>query len=174
MRVTQKLIKEIVHQVIGEDVLPLIIYLKGKKNISEFEIAESINIEVNEARNMLYRLHGHHLVTYHRKKDREKGWYISYWTFNPRRVLELKEKLHTERITHLKERLQREEANVNAFFMCNNMCARLTFEHALDFEFKCPECGVLMHQQDNTKTIEHLRTSIEDAIQTSGVINTGS
>jgi len=174
MKVTPKLIKQVVHQVVGEDVIPLLVYLRGKKNISEFEIAENIDIEVNEARNMLYRLHGHHLVTYHRKKDREKGWYISYWTFNPQRVLEIREKLHEESISRLKERLKREEDNLNAFFMCTNLCARLTFDHAIDFEFKCPECGVLMNQQDNTKTIEHLRGRIQDAMQASGVVNTHS
>lgn len=176
-RVTLNLIREVVTQVVGEDVMPLITYLKGKKNISEFAIAEGIDIEVNEARNMLYRLHGHYLVTYHRKKDKEKGWYISYWTFNPSRVLELKQHIHLNTISKLQERLKKEEQNINGFFLCTNMCARLDFENALEIDFKCPECGALMHQQDNTKTIEHLKVRIQE-ITNAGItahgINTGS
>ncbi|MBS3165383.1 hypothetical protein J4439_08200 [Candidatus Woesearchaeota archaeon] len=172
MRVHDKLVKEVVSEVVGEDVLPLIAYLKGKRNISEFTIAESIDIEVNEARNMLYRLHGMHLVTYHRKKDKEKGWYISYWTFNPSRVVELKDRLHLERVAALKERLRREEQNLNAFFICTSMCSRLEFERAMEYDFKCPECGTLMTQQDNSKTIEHLRARIQD-LGRSGAVRTG-
>ncbi len=178
MRVTQKLIKNVISQVVGEDVMPLVNYLKGKKNISEFTIAEDINIEVNQARNMLYRLHGLHLVNYHRKKDKEKGWYISYWTFNPKRVLELKKHIHFNNITKLQERLKKEEQNLNGFFLCTNMCARLDFESALEYDFKCPECGVMMNQQDNSRTIEHLKNRISelanDSVLSGAIINTGS
>ncbi len=176
-RVTPNLIREVVTRLVGEDVMPLITYLKGKRNISEFAIAEGIDIEVNEARNMLYRLHGHYLVTYHRKKDKEKGWYISYWTFNPSRVLELQHHIHLDTISKLQERLKKEEQNVNGFFLCTNMCARLDFENALELDFKCPECGALMHQQDNTKTIEHLRNRLQEITNagiTPGAVNTGS
>ncbi len=177
MRVTAKRIREVVTQAVGEDVMPLVQYLKGKKNISEFTIAEDIDIEVNQARNMLYRLHGKHLVTYHRKKDKEKGWYISYWTLNPSRVIELHRLIHLNRISKLQERLRKEERNVNGFFLCTNMCARLDVDKALEFDFRCPECGTLMNQQNNQRTIEHLRNRIQEITAkgiASGAIKTGS
>ena len=175
-RVTPKLMREVVTQVVGEDVMPLVKYLKGKKNISEFTIAEDVDLEVNETRNMLYRLHGKHLVTYHRKKDKVKGWYISYWTLNPSRVIELQRHIHLDRIAKLQERLKKEEQNVNGFFLCTNMCARLDFEKAIEFDFRCPECGVLMNQQNNLRTIEHLKNRIQEITAkgiASGAIKTG-
>jgi transcription initiation factor TFIIE subunit alpha len=152
---------ELVKLVVGEDVVPLVVYLQDRKNISEFKIAETINMEVNATRNMLYRLHNLNLVTYTRKKDRVKGWYISYWTFNKRRVKDLMKDTKKEEISKLKERLEKEETNMNSYFMCPNLCTRLDFEQATDFEYKCPECGQLLKQQDNTKTIAHIKDKIK-------------
>lgn len=162
MKLNQKLIMDTVAELVGDDVLPVVNYLKDRRNISEFKIAEKVRLEVNETRNMLYRLHNHSLVSYHRKKDKEKGWYISYWTFNPKRINDLIVLMNRERLQKLYERLSREEENLNCFFICSNLCSRLDFEKALEFEFKCPECGSLMNQQDNTKTVEHLQRQITE------------
>jgi transcription initiation factor TFIIE subunit alpha len=141
-------------------VLSVVEYLKDKKNISEFKIAESLNEEVNRIRNMLYRLHTHNLVTYIRKKDKLKGWYISYWTLNLNAVLVIQVKMKKEQIESLKERLEREEENINGFFLCPNLCSRLALDQAMFYNFKCPECGTLMNQQDNTRTIARLKEKI--------------
>src|SRR3989338_2052621 len=93
-KVTNKKIYDIVGEVVGNDAVKVVEYLKDKQNISEFKIAEKTNSEIHHIRNVLYRLHNQHLVTYKRKKDRQKGWYISYWTFNKRRVKDL--------VSHLK------------------------------------------------------------------------
>jgi transcription initiation factor TFIIE subunit alpha len=148
-------------ELVGEDVLPLVKFLRNRKNISEFKIAEKINVEVNQTRNMLYRLHDHNLVTYQRKKDRIKGWYISYWTFNPKRMKQLIGQLKKAKLVSLKEKLKKEEDNQNSYCICPNICVRLDFDQAADFEFKCPECGNLLVQQDNTKTIDNLKEKIK-------------
>ena len=36
----------------------------------------------------------------------------------------------------------------------------MDFEKATDFNFKCPECGELMNQLDNTRTIDFLKDQI--------------
>ncbi|MBW2978857.1 hypothetical protein KY304_01975, partial [Candidatus Woesearchaeota archaeon] len=64
MKLTKKEIDDIICQVAGEDVLPLVKVLKNKKNVSEFKIAESIKKEINLTRNMLYRLYDHNLVSF--------------------------------------------------------------------------------------------------------------
>ncbi|MBI2580230.1 hypothetical protein HYV85_00280, partial [Candidatus Woesearchaeota archaeon] len=61
-----------VAEVVGQDAVPIVQYLKGKKNISEFKIAESIKAEVNSVRKMLYAMQTSNLVSYYRKKDRQK------------------------------------------------------------------------------------------------------
>ena len=162
MTLTGKKINETVSEMVGEDTLPVVKYLKGRKNISEFKIAEKTGLEVNSTRSILYRLHKRNLVNYHRKKDRIKGWYISYWTFNIKGLkhsMTMDEKLRLER---LKERLAKEEMNQNSFYICPNICARLDFDKATEFEFKCPECGNILNLQDNTKTIDRLKEQIAE------------
>ncbi|MFH1398582.1 MAG: hypothetical protein ABIG95_00540 [Candidatus Woesearchaeota archaeon] len=160
MKITNQKIYETVARVMGEDVVPLVKYLQDRKNVSEFKIAEQIKIEVNKTRSMLYKLHGHNLVTYQRKKDRQKGWYISYWTFNKKKVRDLLSHIQKDELSLLKDRLKK-EADHNSFFICPSLCVRLDFEHATSFDYRCPECGQLLKQQDNSKTIKHLKTKIK-------------
>jgi transcription initiation factor TFIIE subunit alpha len=101
-------------------------------------------------------------VTYNRKKDRQKGWYISYWTFNRKRVKDILASTKKEEIAKLSERLLKEEINQNSYFICPNLCMRLDFEQATDLDYKCPECGQLLRHLDNSKTIRHLREKIKE------------
>ncbi|MGM5488497.1 MAG: hypothetical protein ACQESG_06100 [Nanobdellota archaeon] len=162
MKITTKLMEDTVAELVGEDVLPVMRYLKDKKDISEFQIADQLGFEVNQTRNMLYRMFDKNIVVYHRKKDRIKGWYISYWTLNSPRIKQLVRELKEQKLNQLKEKLTKEEANQNMFFLCPSLCVRVDFDQAINFEFKCPECGSLLSQQDNSKTIENLRKRIEE------------
>ena len=162
IRLTNKLIQETLIEAVGEDTLVVIDFLKNRKNISEFVIGEKINVEIHQVRNMLYRLHQRHLATYKRKKDSKKGYYISYWTFNKKRIKDLVLEIHREKLLTLRERLVREEQNKGCFFLCSNACARLDFAQSSELDFRCPECGSLLQQQDNERTIEHLKQKIKE------------
>lgn len=158
MRISNNIIDSVVKEVVGEDAIPLVRFLKNNKNVSEFKIADVIKKEVNATRNMLYRLYENNLVSFMRKKDKQKGWYIYYWTFNQKRVKYLIVDLKKKRLTRLKERVGREkESN---FFGCKNQCIRLNFDQATNFYFKCPECGTVLDQEDNTKVIEEIQKEI--------------
>jgi len=133
--------------------------LKGKENVSEFRIASRLKREINKIRNVLYRLYEKSLVRFIRKKDKKKGWYIYYWTFNKGRVKELMIQLLQQKLERLRERLSREESE--QFFLCVNGCVRLDFEQSAGFSFKCPECNKLLEHQDNIKTIKNLREQIK-------------
>lgn len=162
MRITNNKIYDTVKEVVGEDSVKIVEFLKDKKNISDFKIAEKTDTDIHETRNILYRLFNHNLVTYYRKKDRQKGWYISYWTFNKKRVKDLIKNLNVSKLSKYKERLFEEEKNRGNFFLCPKACVRVGFEKATDFEFRCPECGSILDQQDNAKTIDFLRQRIKE------------
>ena len=162
MKITNNKIYETVKEVVGEDSLKVVEFLKDKKNISDFKIAEKTDTDIHEIRNILYRLFNHNLVTYYRKKDRQKGWYISYWTFNKKRIKDLIKQLNVANLTKYKSRLYDEETNKGNFFLCPNACIRANFEKATDFEFRCPECGSLLVQQDNIKTINFLKQKVKE------------
>lgn len=151
---------EVVSDLVGEDTLPIIKVLKKRPNTSEFKISEETNIAVNRIRNILYRLQSQNLVTYYKKKDRIKGWYISYWSFNAHGLKDAAINLERKKLEELKERLAKEEANKGLFYICKNICLRADFDTATNLNFLCPECGNLLNQHDNTETIAALKKKI--------------
>ncbi|MEM3370283.1 MAG: hypothetical protein QXW00_03700 [Candidatus Woesearchaeota archaeon] len=159
MKLSNNLIKDVVTELAGEQAVPIVMVLKDQPNFSEFKVAEALKMEIKDIRKALYKLLENNLVSFRRKKDKKKGWYIYYWTFNPETVKYLYSDIRAKKLAKLKERLEREEANT--FYMCPNKCVRLDFDKASDFEFHCPECGSLMEVQDNTATIAHLKEEIE-------------
>jgi transcription initiation factor TFIIE subunit alpha len=160
MTVTKKQIEHVVKELVGEEGLPFVFFIKGKKHISEFIIAEELDEEIHKTRNILYRLFEHNIVSFTRKKDKIKGWYICYWDFNEKNIPYLIEKIKQDKIDKLYERLGREQDNF--FYMCRNACTRMSFEHAIEINYKCPECSEVMHEQDNARTIEFLKEKIKE------------
>ena len=168
MKITNTKIFDTVKEVVGEDSLKVVEFLKDKKNISDFKIAEKVKTDIHEIRNILYRLYNHNLVSYYRKKDRQKGWYISYWTFNKKRIKDLMKNLHYSKIDKFTKRLEHEETNRGNIYLCPGACVRVNFEGATDFGFKCPECGSILNLQDNEKTIQFLQETIKELHKTNG------
>ena len=158
MKISNELLDELVIALTGEDILPLIHILRNKNNVSEFKLAEKLNVTVNQTRNMLYRLNEHNLVTFMRKKDKKKGWYIYYWTLNQRSANNALKKLREKQLSDFKIRLEREQIGI--FYVCPMGCMRLKMEVAMDYDFKCQECGALLRVQDNMKTIENIKNRI--------------
>jgi len=153
-------IDDLVVNFAGEDVLPLVTLLKGKENVSEFVIADRLNVTVNQVRNMLYRLHKSNLVTFTRKKDKKKGWYIYYWTLAMKNIKDALFNQKKRQLVDFQEKLAKE--NTGKFYVCPVKCARLTMEDAMEADFHCPECGQLMTEQDNKRTIENLDRRIAE------------
>lgn len=160
MRLTQKKIEEIMLSILGEEGLPLIKELSGKQNVSEFELADRLKKDIKLVRKMLYLLYNHNLVSFIRKKDKIKGWYIYYWTLLPESIKFNYVKRKKELLAKLQQRL--EEETKELFFTCPNKCVRLNFDQAMDFEFHCPECGELTSQDNNTERVETLRKKISE------------
>jgi transcription initiation factor TFIIE subunit alpha len=150
----------VVTELVGAHAMPIIEFLKGKEKISEFIIAEELNMEINETRNVLYKLLEHNIVSFLRKKDKIKGWYICYWDFNPIMVPQLKHKILVSKRDKLLDRLKQEESG--QYYICKYACSRMTFENAVEQNFKCSECGTIMQEQDNARTKEFLRERITD------------
>ena len=114
---------------------------------------------IKETRNMLYRLYKSNLVTFSRKKDKQKGWYIYYWTFNSKNVKYLFIKHKQKRLKKLQERINREKNDL--FYICEHKCIRFNFDQGTNFNFKCPECGDLMFQEDNLPIIEQIERDMK-------------
>ncbi|MFH0798276.1 MAG: hypothetical protein V1906_02595, partial [Candidatus Woesearchaeota archaeon] len=123
-------------------------------------LAEDLNITVNQIRNMLYRLHKHNLVSFIRKKDKKKGWYIYYWTLDLKNTKGALQNFKRDQLEDFKGRLEKEEAGV--FYVCPNKCRRYHMEQAMEVDFRCQECGELVREQDNARTIVNLKDRINE------------
>ncbi|MBS3144686.1 hypothetical protein J4208_03810 [Candidatus Woesearchaeota archaeon] len=159
MRLSQPLMEELVKEVAGDDVLALLRLILGKSNVSEFKIAEKLNITVNQVRNMLYRLNEHNLVAFTRKKDKEKGWYIYFWTFDTfnARLLIIERK--QKKIAELKRMIN--EENTTGMYVCPSRCIRVNAQQALDLEYKCTTCNTLLKEEDSRQLVEKTKNYIE-------------
>jgi transcription initiation factor TFIIE subunit alpha len=152
---------EVIRAAAGEDAIKLVKVMSGK-DVSEFNMVKDAKLDIQQVRNILYRLHSSNLADYKRIKDNQKGIYISYWTFNKAMVNELFNKLKKERLERFKERLVTETNNINGFFICPSACTRVDFAKAEQLKFRCEECGQLLGQEDNTRTIDVLREKIRE------------
>ena len=151
MKQNKTAVADSVAEYVGRDVGAIIRELLGKKDYSEFKLAEALGAEVNETRNLLYKLHSLNLASFIKKKDNKKGWYIYYWTFHDEKVGAFLLNEKRSRLALLREKISKEKDG--SFFSCKTRCGRLDFDKAVDFSFRCPECGELL-AQDNNKVAE--------------------
>lgn len=152
------IIEDLVREIAGEEAIPLVNLIKKKGNVSEFKLAEKLQISVNQVRNLLYKLGAHNLVSFTRKKDKKKGWYIYYWAFKMGLAGDLIITIKKRKLEELKEKLQYESSQ--SFFVCPDKHVRVKFENALETEFKCPECGQVLEEHDNKSYIENIKKQI--------------
>lgn len=158
MKVSQQLINRYISEIAGSEALPIVKELRGNKVISEFKLAEKVDLEVNQTRSLLYKLYQVNLVEFTRKKDKKKGWYVYYWSFSSKHLDRFISKARKKRIELLRDRLKEErEGN---FFSCEERCTRLDFSKAVDLEFKCPECGRLLDLVNREGKIEELEEEL--------------
>ncbi len=168
MRLNQKKIEEVILAVLGEGGLALLKELHGKENISEFDLANKTKKDIKVIRKMLYLLYNNNLVGFTRKKDKIKGWYIYYWTLLPESFMFYYLKKRREALLDLKNRLG--EGQRELFYSCKSNCAKLNFDQAIDFEFRCPECGELVNQDEGEEkdTLKKKIADIEEELASAG------
>jgi transcription initiation factor TFIIE subunit alpha len=160
MKASNKIIEEVVGELLGEDAVNLALFVKGKSKVSEFAVAKHLKKDIHHARAILYKLFEANILVFERKKDRQKGWYITYWDFFPDNIMHIYKKIQASKLEKLKDRLKKEEAS--GYYMCKNACTRLDFDKASEFGYKCPECGEIMNPMDNKRTIEFINEKIDD------------
>ena len=156
MQIPDELIFNLVKQVAGSDTIALFELLKGRKNVSEFKIAEKMGISVNQVRNMLYRLQEFNLVFHIRRKDKTKGWYIYYWTFDIHKAINLIVDIKQKEIGDYEKEI--EQMGVKRYFICKPCRVKISEESALESQFTCFDCGeVLVTQDDDRRKRELVR-----------------
>ncbi len=157
------IVDEFVTEIAGKDAVKLFNLLKKYQNISEFTLAEELKMSINQVRNLLYKLNAYNLVFSNRKKDREKGWYIYYWTFNFKHARDLLRNRKEQEIEKLKIELEKQRDH--KYYVCPTDGIRYELEDALESNYKCNECGTILRQEDASKKINEIESRINKLTQ---------
>ena len=154
----EKLLYEVAEILIGSRGMEVVDLLIDKRDVNEFKIAKKLKLTINQARNLLYKLYATDVVSFIRKKDKAKGWYIYYWTLNKLKALELLAKTKEKEIQQHEFLLKSRENK--QFYICNGCNIELTADNALNHNFICQECGKLLELHDDREKIEEVERVI--------------
>lgn len=144
---------------VGVNALPVIEQLQKRRNVSEFTIAEKLKLSINQFRHIIYKLDTYNLVSSTRRKDKQKGWYVYYWTFHPERLEKLYWDLKRKKLARLKKRIGTEQ--ITSFYVCPNKDVRVPLTEAMELNFRCPECGKLL-LEDKVNLVKKMNSEIEE------------
>ena len=153
------LLKNIVEDIAGKQAREIVDLLFEKRDINEFLMAKKLKLTINQTRNILYKLSDSGLVSFTRKKDKRKGWYIYFWTLNTEKSLELLEKKISAEIAQLDTQLKNRKTK--RFYFCETCSVEVGEETALLHNFACLECGNVYKLAVQDKMIEELKNKIE-------------
>lgn len=153
-----KFLKSIVESLINKQSTPIIDLLIGKKHVNEFLIAKKLKLTINQTRNILYKLSDFGLVSFMRKKDKRKGWYIYFWTLNIYQSLSLLEENLKKELEQLETQLKNRKEK--RYYSCNTCSIEVNEETALMNDFVCSECEEVYQLSESKESIEQLEKEI--------------
>ncbi len=155
----ENLLKEVISLVAGKQAEEIVGLLDTQKYINEFVIAKKLNLTINQARNILYKISDYGLVSSIRKKDKRKGWYTYFWKIEILKSLEFLRENLIKKIESMEHYIKSRETK--RFYVCERCHIELSEENALLNNFTCNECGSVLVLKDNTKLLRDLRKNKE-------------
>lgn len=163
-----KFLKEIIGEIAGKPAMEIVDSLVDKKDVNEFLIAKKLKLTINQTRNILYKLSNYRLVSFTRKKDKRKGWYIYFWTLNSLKSLELLERKLLGELGRLEKQLKNRK--VKRFYFCKTCNIEVGEETALLNNFICPECGQVYELAKKDKLIKEFGNRVSKLKKDFGII----
>jgi transcription factor E len=153
-----KLLHDLVEEMAGVGTGRIVEILFGKKDVNEFLVAKKMNLTINQVRNILYKLSAEGLVSFVRKKDKRKGWYIYYWTLKTEKCLIKLEQALLKKIDEHKVVLSNRE--LKRYYSCKSCGIEFNEEKALEHGFTCEECAEVYELSDNRGSIRDTKAKI--------------
>jgi len=163
-----KLLKDVVGEIAGKQAVEIVNLLAGKKNVNEFLIAKKLKLTINQTRNILYKLSANNLVSFTRKKDKKKGWYIYFWTLNMGKSLELLRKIINREIDNARNQLK--SRRTKRFYVCRSCNIEVSEETALLNDFECKECGQVYELSESEKVISEISSKLKRLVREKEII----
>lgn len=152
-------LKEVVGSIVGKPAEGIVDLLDGTNYVNEFIIAKKLDITINQARNILYKLSDYGLVSSTRKKDKKKGWYTYFWKLEVLKSLEFLKGIFERNIQNLQNQINSRETK--QFYSCQRCNVEFNEESALQHNFTCQECGDIFQLKDNSKILKDFKRNLD-------------
>jgi transcription initiation factor TFIIE subunit alpha len=152
-------IQKYLHELVGPKGMP-VAAAPPDGEVTDEELAEELDLELNDVRRALFILYENDLATYRRLRDEDSGWLTYLWTFQYDNIPENLEEEMERLLDALEERRQYEMDH--EFYLCEICSIRFEFGEAMDFGFECPECGSPLEAMENTRLVDAMDDRIED------------
>jgi transcription initiation factor TFIIE subunit alpha len=145
------------HELVGPRGMP-VAAAPPDGEVTDEELAEELDLELNDVRRALFILYENDLADYRRLRDEDSGWLTYLWTLEYGSIPEnLRDEMY-RLLDALEDR--REYERNHEFFLCETDSIRFEFEEAMEFGFECPQCGSELDALDN----DHLVTAMDERI----------
>ncbi|MCK9569175.1 hypothetical protein M0R72_09555 [Candidatus Pacearchaeota archaeon] len=155
----QKFLKDAISSVVGKPADEMVDLLDGKKYTNEFLIAKKLDLTINQARNILYKVSDFGLVSFIRKKDKRKGWYTYFWKIEIIKCLEFLKSTIQKKMEQIQFQIKSRETK--EFYTCEPCNIEFTEESALVHNFVCNECGSIVTRKDNAPVIKEYMKELD-------------
>ncbi|MDY6817943.1 MAG: transcription factor [Halobacteriales archaeon] len=144
-------IQKYLHELVGPRGMP-VAAAPPDGEVTDEELAEELDLELNDVRRSLFILYENDLASYRRVRDEDSGWLTYLWTFHYEHIPENLEEEMYRLLEALEER--REYEQTHEFYLCEVCSIRFEFGEAMDVGFECPECGSALESMENTHLVD--------------------
>jgi transcription initiation factor TFIIE subunit alpha len=146
-------IQKYLHELVGPKGMP-VAAAPPDGEVTDEELAEELDLELNDVRRALFILYENDLASYRRLRDEDSGWLTYLWTFEyDKRPENLEEEMY-RLLEALRQR--REYERTHEFYLCEVCSLRFEFGEAMDFGFECPECGSPLESMENARLVDSM------------------
>ncbi len=157
VRLTDSDVESILEEIIGKNAF---LVLKAcEVGRTDEQISKITKLDLQTIRSLLNQLHTIGLITYTREKDEEHNWFKYTWYARKDMIVEVIKHDLEESIKDLQNKLDFETSYM--FFACKRGCTKVPFEIAVEYDFKCPECGGDLNPYDNSKDIRRIKHELD-------------
>ncbi|MEM2192386.1 MAG: transcription factor E, partial [Candidatus Hadarchaeales archaeon] len=130
-----------------------------EEELTDDELAKRVGLQINLVRKILYDFYENRIAVYRRTRDEKSGWYIYHWKLDPQRAIEYLKERQLQLLHKLEEALEKEKNTL--YFSCNDGCQKVSYDIAIENDFKCPKCGKMLKQYDNSAVISSIERRVE-------------
>ncbi|MBR9678039.1 MAG: hypothetical protein GOU97_01960 [Nanoarchaeota archaeon] len=151
-------VQELLELVGGPNGEKILMKVPSTKFVSEFSLADLVNIHINKVRSILYKFYEHKIVEFTKHKDLDRGLYIYSWRLLLDNVKSTLIKNKKAEIKILQDKLLSE--GLQNHFKCHGCGTFYTYDQSLNNNFSCPYDDSPLKMVDRQREVRKIRRQV--------------